>query len=72
MKHKDPSRIKQVKTNKEKYGPDHYARMAQKRWDRPGERERSPHLFTSETGRKAIRKWLEKKSSEGGSSDTNE
>lgn len=34
------SRNKQIKTTKERYGDDHYASIARKRWEKPGEKEK--------------------------------
>jgi hypothetical protein len=48
----EDSRIKQRNANLAK-DPDYYRNMAKKRWSRPGEKERSKHLFNSETARKA-------------------
>lgn len=48
----EDSRIKQRDANLAK-DPDYYRNMAKKRWARPGEKERSKHLFTSESAKQA-------------------
>lgn len=61
----DDSRLRQIETNRKKYGDDHYRNMARKRWERPGEKERSKHLFNSETSRQAVIARESKKHKEG-------
>lgn len=66
MKRKDPSQIKKANSLRERYGQDYYTRLAQKRWERPGERERSAELFDSEKGRRAaLRRWSKVKVNKG-------
>lgn len=39
----EPSREKQLKTIKQKYGDDYYSNLAKKRWQKPGAKEQIKH-----------------------------
>lgn len=62
MSNREPSRIKQTRTVKQRYGKDFYSKIQKKRWEKPGAKEKATHLFNSETGRaNAMKRWEKSK-----------